>query len=237
MTREYRIKENGFNEVKKRILTLIITASIVGVVISYFLNRHIMGEGVNTTIILLTTVVFAGILITITVTKVLKRQQETFNSYRLIIDEEKIIRQQESTPDIEIRIDEIESIKKNKSGDITINCGKINEAINVPSQLEKISDLELQLSEIKPIPENEPISSILTIVIAILTFLSIVVINLLDNKLFVGIGVIIISLTMPWSYIQIRRSKNIDPKIKKINWTILACLISFVGVAYIKIFR
>ena len=57
----------------------------------------------------------------------------------------------------------------------------------------------------------------------------------LNNKIIVGIAGVTLVVLMTWSFIKIRRSKNVDIKTKKSMWWILIVLASVIAVMFFKL--
>ena len=119
---KFKIKENGFDEIRKKMILRTIPIAFIaacgGLAISHF-NTNGQSSDVNVLPFVIPIIIGAmvfGLL------KGIKRQKNIFNSYELTIDNEKIIRRQDLTPDIEIPLNEIKEIIKNKNGALAIKA-------------------------------------------------------------------------------------------------------------------
>ncbi len=123
MKKEFKIKENGFSEIKPsilRIIPLLALPLIAGLAIKS------KGFTTKTDILVIAVPIVVGIFV-FAVFIGIKRAKKQFESFKLIITENEIIRKQiyVRIKEITIPINEVESVTKNKKGGITIK-GKSN---------------------------------------------------------------------------------------------------------------
>ena len=168
----------------------------------------------------------------------INRQKNIYQSYRLTLDEQTIIRQQNMTPDIVLPISEIKEILKNKDGSLSIRGKGMNNSIGVPSQLDNIEELEGRLSEIMEIQLKDQKSFIQKFpwLMPILMLGLMVTVYISDNKLLVGFSGITLTIGLIYSMIYVQRSKHVDKKTKRTTWLVLVVLFSIMVVTFIKVF-
>ena len=237
MNTEFQIKENGFAEIKKALIIKTIPVAILaagtGLTISH-INSNGQTTDVNVLLFLIPLVVGA---LAFGLFKGINRQRELFESYKLIVNEYEIVREQNNTQTISIPRNEIKSIIKNPKGILTIVGNSYTDVIGVPSQINNSEKLEQVLSEIKPItysnkkPLFEKYKGVLILIV--LGLMATVFIS--TNKLLVGITGSILILFLGYSFYEVRRNKNIDKKTKNSMWWLLLVLFSVIGNMYLKI--
>lgn len=237
MNTEFQIKENGFAEIKKALIIKTIPVAILaagtGLTISH-INSNGQTTDVNVLLFLIPLVVGA---LAFGLFKGINRQKELFESYKLIVNEYEIVREQNNTQTISIPRNEIKSIIKNPKGILTIVGNSYTDVIGVPSQINNSEKLEQVLSEIKPItysnkkPLFEKYKGVLILIV--LGLMATVFIS--TNKLLVGITGLILILFLGYSFYEVRRNKNIDKKTKNSMWWLLLVLFSVIGNMYFKI--
>ena len=237
MNTEFQIKENGFAEIKKALIIKTIPVAILaagtGLTISH-INSNGQTTDVNVLLFLIPLVVGA---LAFGLFKGINRQKELFESYKLIVNEYEIVREQNNTQTISIPRNEIKSIIKNPKGILTIVGNSYTDVIGVPSQINNSEKLEQVLSEIKPItysnkkPLFEKYKGVLILIV--LGLMATVFIS--TNKLLVGITGSILILFLGYSFYEVRRNKNIDKKTKNSMWWLLLVLFSVIGNMYFKI--
>ncbi|MGO4919814.1 hypothetical protein [Maribacter spongiicola] len=237
MNTEFQIKENGFAEIKKALIIKTIPVAILaagtGLTISH-INSNGQTTDVNVLLFLIPLVVGA---LAFGLFKGINRQKELFESYKLIVNEYEIVREQNNTQTISIPRNEIKSIIKNPKGILTIVGSSNTDVIGVPSQINNSEKLEQILSEIKPItysdkkPPFEKYKGVLILIV--LGLMATVFIS--TNKLLVGITGSILILFLGYSFYEVRRNKNIDKKTKNSMWWLLLVLFSVIGNMYLKI--
>ena len=151
MERHFKIKENGFSEIKPTLLKIIPLLSI-----PLIIGLAIKSKGFTTNFdtLLFVTPIVIGIFV-LAVYIGIKRAEKQFESYELIINDNDITRRQlyVKVKEVSIPIKEIISISRDKKGRLTIK-GKSDsplQIIFVPIQIENFEKLTEILEEILPI--------------------------------------------------------------------------------------
>lgn len=237
MNEEFQIRENGFNEIKKAIIIKTIPIAILatgtGLAISHF-NTNGQASDINVLPFVIPIIIGALVF---GLFKGINRQKELFESYRLIINENEVIREQNTTQTISIPHNDIKSITRNSKGIITIVGNSNTDSIGVPSQINNSERLTQILSQIKPItdsdkkPLNEKYKGVL--ILLMLGLMAIVYIS--KDKLAVGITGTILILFLGYSFYKVRKNKNIDNKTKNGMWWLILVLLSIIGNMYFKL--
>ncbi|MEM6804992.1 MAG: hypothetical protein AAF696_26585 [Bacteroidota bacterium] len=238
MKTEFYIKENGFEEIKQKLIfrtiPIVLIALCGGIAISHF-NSSDQNSDINLLpffIPLIIGVMVFGFL------KGMRRQKEIFNSYQLVIEEERILRRQAHTDDIEIKWSEIKEISKNKDGSLMIKGANVNKSIGVPGQIQNMPELELRLSdilEIIPASEKSFIQKFPWI-FPVLTVGLMMIVAMSTNKILVGLAGTFLTAGLIYSLVVTQRSKHLDKKTKRGMWLILIVLVSIVGATISKVF-
>lgn len=237
MNTEFQIKENGFAEIKKALIIKTIPVAILaagtGLTISH-INSNGQTTDVNVLLFLIPLVVGA---LAFGLFKGINRQKELFESYKLIVNEYEIVREQNNTQTISIPRNEIKSIIKNPKGILTIVGSSNTDVIGVPSQINNSEKLEQILSEIKPITysDKKPLFEKYKGVLILIVLGLMATVFISTNKLLVGITGSILILFLGYSFYEVRRNKNIDKKTKNSMWWLLLVLFAVIGNMYLKI--
>lgn len=230
----FKIKENGFEEIRKQLMfksaTLSITAMIAGLIISY-INSH-----ADTIVYLISALPLIGILY-ISLKKGLERQKTVYESYILKVDETEIIREQYNTPTIKLNFSEITKINRSAKGGLIL--GKKNQTLIVPAQIENLDKLYDILKNNCSVPvtiiKSKPLIKKLEIPIALSTLILMGIIYISTNKIFVLIsGTLFVSLII-WSFIEIQTNKNIDEKARKSSYWLILVLLSSLVIIFSKL--
>ena len=236
MMREFRIREDGFKEVRARILkrgipiTLIIGTGVV--VIIDFMTTDTSVDG--NVLLFQILIVFGALVLGIVGT--LKRLKKTYDTYVLMIDDVYIIRKQHNTPSIEIPFSEIKKISKNKRGDyIVVGKSKMN-AIFIPSQVENLEVLERRLGEIckVSVQSSKSIARWLVFPLAIVFLGLMGIIYYSYNTILVGISGTLLTGLIVWSFVIIQRNKNFDRRTKRSSYLMIIFLLSVIGTTIYK---
>ncbi|WP_163411203.1 hypothetical protein [Flavobacterium ajazii] len=236
MNEIFQIRANGFNEIKKQMIiksipTLLISMGFgVGIVFFNAEDKESLISILPFMIPLLILCLGFGLYTG------LKRQKMLFQSYRLILSENNIVREQANTPTVNIPLTDIQSIIKDKKGGYAIKGKTAVETILVPAQIENHEKLELLLDHIKPVEElTQPsFDEKYRFPILLLMLICMATVYISFNKILVGVCCLIVSSLLIRSSIQILKNKNIDHKTKRVGYYSLVVLASVVAVTIMK---
>jgi len=238
-TQEFRIRPDGFKEIRKTLLTkslpLLLLTVLGGLAIIHFTTNE-QQKDLSTYQFLIP--VISGLLVLSTYLAI-KRQQQLFESYRLTLDDNNITREQYNTPTISIPIAEIREIIKNSNGSIIIKGNSTINSIGVPSQISDPEKLESLLNQLKPISNKtkEPFFQKFSGLFSVLLLGLMGAVFLSSNKIVVGICGPVLLIVLGYSIFETQRSKNIDNKTKKGMWWLLVIIISIITTMYLKLIR
>lgn len=236
MSEIFLIRENGFNETKKELIIktipILLISMLFGIGIVYF-NTKEKEDLYMALPFILPIYLFA---LGFGVSRGLKRQKLLFQSYKLTISENNIVREQINTSTINIQFVDIQSISKNKKGSYTVKGKTTSETILIPAQIENHENLELSLNQIKPIEQltQPPFDEKYKIPILLLMLICMATVYISFNKILVGISSVIVCALLIWSSIKILKNKNIDYKTKRTAYYSLIVLASVIAVTIIK---
>tara|TARA_B100000676_G_scaffold308818_1_gene370647 strand:+ start:1571 stop:2293 length:723 start_codon:yes stop_codon:yes gene_type:complete len=238
MEMKFKIKENGFDEVRKKMILRTIPIALIaacgGLAISHF-NTNGQSSDVNVLPFVIPIIIGA---MAFGLRKGIKRQKSIFDSYELTIDNERIIRRQNLTPDIEIQFSQIKEISKNKNGSLTIKGENLNNSIGVPSQIENMIELESILSKLFKITtsDKQSFQQKYPWVLSILTIVLMMVVYIAKNRILVGFAGSSLTIGLIYSLVITQKSKHLDKKTKRGMWFTLIVLFSVIAITYLKVF-
>lgn len=233
----FKIRQDGFKEVKKQILVrtipIMLIAVTVGITISS-INSKDKATDIN---ILLIIIALAAASIGFGLYRGVNKQRVLFESFTLTITNNLITREQLNTPTISIYFNEVKEIVRHKNGSFTIKGKETGDLIGIPAQIDNPAQLETALQQIKPIAVIDEVSFMekyqsLTGFVTLGLMLCVYTVN---NKIVVALtGTAFVAL-MVWSFIKIRNSKNLDNKTKRIVWWGLLVVASVISVMIFKL--
>jgi hypothetical protein len=164
-----------------------------------------------------------------------KTQKRMFESFRLTITEDQLIREQLYTPQIAISKSDVQQIVKGKDGSFAIISDSKLNAILVPAQIDRHEELEQTLSQIKPIlvkPSSWPQYVQVPLLLAGMAILGC---GLLfeDNFIFTGAALGMCAFLV-YSFILTQRSRNIDVRLKRLSYAVFLPVLSILAVTVMK---
>lgn len=235
----FHTQKERFNEVKKVLLfrsaLFIVLAVPGGIAIGSFGSN---GAEMDMSVFFLTLPIALGAA-GFGVFAALKRQKKIFETFRLSLNSEEVIREAQEVPTFRMARSSIREIIKKKDGSFSIKGKSRMEIIEVPAQMQDYEDLERLLAEIRPITANDKLPFYQTIIGQIL--LSLFTLGLMattyisDNKTIVLVsGTLIIGL-MAYSFFEVQTNKNVDHRTKNVSWIFLFVMVSIIGMMYFKL--
>lgn len=229
---QFKIKENGFNEIQRKVLIKVMLSClivVIGVGVIYYLNDGL--QFLNIYFIgFMTVVVVFGLYNSV------NKQKIIFESFKLTFDGNKVIREQSNTSIIEILYSDITEVIKNSNDSFIIKGKSALDFIIIPSQIEKYIEVENLLADIKPISTiNKSFLQRFNGIVPVLTIGLMVAFYVSDDKIVICICGLILLIGLIYSLFEIQKSKNIDVKTKKGMWFILLVIASIIGVMYFKL--
>jgi hypothetical protein len=152
-----------------------------------------------------------------------RKQMTMFLSYSLTVTDSEIIREQQKTPPLTINFMEIKEIIKTKRGGFLIKGRTSTDVILVPYLIDNAGELEKRLQTFAPITvwTRNPWHLQFQGLLPILGFAALVTANMAINRFVAGLaGLVAIGLLI-WTFILIRRSKNVTTNVKRRSWIYL----------------
>jgi len=235
---DYRIRPDGFKEIKKRIVTrLLVFVSIIGPgsILLMVLNTK-NKEQDNYIVIPIVVVLFIAVFF-FSIRRAVKKQKELMDSYALVLTENMISRYLINTPTISLYYSEIKEISKTARGIFVIKGKHAEDIIIVPSQIENYEELEERLNNILPVAAYKPktIFEKYPVPAALLSLALMFGVYGPRNKIVVLACSIPLTGIMIWSFYKIRVSKNLDKRVKRISWWMLLVMLSIIYITILKL--
>jgi hypothetical protein len=229
---QFKIRQGGFTEVKKKILLRIIPLLIVAITVGLGIGLNKKDDNVNVLSYVIPIAVLAGFGIY----RGVNRQKNLFESYTISISEDSIAREQTNTPTIKIAFTDVNEIIKNSNGSFIIKGRTALDVIGIPAQIDNYAHIETTLNHIKPIHvlTKKSAGQKLTLPITFATLGLMATVYIATNKILVGISGTLLTGILIYSFIQIQRNKNIDSKTKRAGYWLIPVLLSIVAITFIK---
>jgi hypothetical protein len=232
----FTIKPNGFTQIRKKSIGIMvaINSAILLFAVFLFYPNNPSPDSPNTLPYILIGVI---LIFSFSTWNAMRRQRKIFESFRLIIGDDAIVREQLYTPTITIEKNDVRDIIRYATGQIRIDGGSKLNAIAIPSQIDNADVLSRLLSEIRPISEKTSRSWIPYLIL--MSALAVIVLMFAgltrETKIisvFCGIALCIVML---YGFIVIQKSKNVDKRLKRMSYIFLLPFISILSVTIIKL--
>lgn len=234
---EYRIKVDGFKEIQKGIVLKQIPFTLFTLTIAIYIYYSYLTKiesGINILpFIIIVVILYLGYGFF----KRIKFQKTVFESFRLIILEDSITREQQLLGTKTIPKNQISSISKQKNADLTIMGDNHLGFINIPAQIENYTEIEQILNQIQPIMniEKENLWVKYASYFKYLIFILFIGVFFLKNKIIVALSGSILIVFLMVSFIYVMKSKLIDKKTKKLFWGVFILILGIMGAMYTKL--
>jgi hypothetical protein len=222
----FTTRKDGFKEVRNQAIGPLI--SIYGVFLicmAYFILTDVTNTEGHLSLLLTLALVIP--LLIISGVSAIRRQKKLFESFRLIITEDSISREQINTPTITLHKDRVREIRKLSNGTICIiGDSKLN-VIGVPKQIERGEELERLLSEIKPLTtKNHGAGRAYLQVFLALLCLGLAGAGMAsEDEILSSFSAIVICAMLIVSFVVIQLSKNADKRMKRLSYFTIIPLI------------
>ncbi len=236
---QFKIKQDGFKEIRKVILIRTIPISLLtafaALAISHFTEN---GQQSDVNVLPFVIPIILGAM-ALGLYRGIKRQKTIFESYILTIDNTCIKREQHNTPTITISNTDIREIIKTSNGSFTIKGTSNINMIGVPSQIDDYKKLEKSLAEIRKITikNSEPFLQKFRGLLSILIIGLMAAVYISKDKIIVGLSGTVLLVILGYSFFEVQKSKNIDSKTKNARWWLILVIASIIGVMYFKLTR
>ena len=229
--KEFRIRENGFNEIRKRlIVTMLIIFSAIFLII--ILLPVFMSEAPGS----FDTVPYVGVLFAgicaFSMWTGIKKQRALFQSFVLRIDDEKVVRERLNTPTLVIHKNDIARITKHANGSFAIQGKSKLNPIVIPAQIENYPLLETMLNELRLVAvlTSKTVLEKLFIPISLSGAVLMGITIISRNETIILICSILIVLILSASLVLTQMNQNIDRKTKRLTWLVLIPLAVFTSI-------
>ena len=234
---EFRISEAQFKKYQRRLLTyyipfLVLVIAGVTVYNSYSTSTK-GGDFAVWPILLPIFVLYFGFM----VYRTIRRQRRLLMSYRIIIDDREITREQDKTPTISISFMEIKEIIKTRKGAFLVKGLNRTDVIGIPKWLNETGELEQHLQNLGPITtdKKDPLMLRYRSALMLVGLGLYICVFSVHNKVIVAVSAILLAGLLGRSFYEIQTSKNVTTYTKRSSWFYLLIIASLLYITYIKL--
>lgn len=220
---EYRLKPEGFEAVKKRVVVRIVATLLLAVgIVSFFSYPKI--EPVMAAVCIAMMILVGAH----TIRETIHRERVKWYSYCLAIDGDSIVRRVDGLPAARIERDKIVKIEEATNG-LILRTAEPQLFITVPSALESYGDVRAFLTgDIPAVPASSKARwatyAIVAVIFAAMYFgFTSTHRSIRIATVFAGCGFGL------WCFISMQRDPNLDKNAKTASWVFLAIILSIVA--------
>jgi len=227
---QFTVRPGSFKEIQNKIIT-IVGFLLGGILFFVVVLPVLMSDNPSSDRTLPYMIVLFGGVFVFSIWNGLKRQKKLFESFKLIIDDEKITRERLNTPVIVIYRKDVQRIIKTSAGAFCIEGDSKLNAIGIPSQVDNYDLLEKTLNEIKPLTVRTKKTLLEQLTIPILFIVPLLFLGhfyLTDKIVSIVCGILVV-LVLGFSFYISVTNKNIDKRTKRVSYfsLILVALVVF----------
>lgn len=223
----YRLSDEGFNPIIRRVLThLVISGVVVTTVlmVASFLSQEpfSIGSEVFRVAILFTVLFFVG-------RKTVNQQKQIWESYELELSENYLIKRQDRLEDITIVKTDITEIVENNEGNLIVKTDDIYQNLIVLQAMEGFEEVKSELSQLREIKTEDPRGIKNAKYQQVLFFIALGILLFARTPYIViplALGLILLLI---WSIIQILRSPHYEVNAKIASFAALTLFLMFTG--------
>lgn len=227
---QFTIRPDSFKEIQNKIIK-IVAFLFGGILFLVVILPTLMSDDASYDRTLPYMIVLFGGVSVFSIRNGMKRQKKLFESFKLIIDDEKVTRERLNTPVIVIYRKDVQRIIKTSSGAFCIEGDSKLNAIGIPSQIDNYDLLEKTLNDIKPLTVHTKKTFLEQMTIPILLIVPLLFLGhfyVTDKIVSIVCGVLVV-LVLGFSFYISVTNKNIDKKTKRISYfsLLLVALVIF----------
>jgi hypothetical protein len=239
MSDQYTIRPDKFKELRKIVfiknLPRLILMLIAVYAIAYF--NMFNDSPSDFSLLMIMIIPFLTVLLIISFIIGFNRQRKAFESFKVILTESEIRREMKSMPTIRIRLENITSISRDKTGIFVIKGSTKEDVISLIPQVTNYERLEESLARIREIETgNQPsYYPLLSILLTLVMLSGMMIVYYMSDKWLLGLAGTITSVLMIWSFVKIQKSKNVTNGTRIRGYLMLLIMLSILITTYIKL--
>jgi hypothetical protein len=235
LMKTFRLDPKGFSVIRNRIcIVSAIVFLIILALMAWFLSDY-SWESFNFQMIPILTLV--PLSLGWGLWSSLRRQRMAWNSFRLEMGETSLRRIQEYRDDIEISHNEITEIRQAPGGGISVMTAEPHRTIFIHEQLVGFDECRTGIARIREIRSVAPSSmrKYLRYGYMLVLLVPVVLVFTSENPWLFFPSAIAVTIILIWGFIAMRRSPNIDTKLKSKAWLYLAPLFFIIVKVYMML--
>jgi hypothetical protein len=146
---QFKIRPGSFCEIKNRLLLRTMIISIIAVITGIYISLINTDDETPKLMVFSVSILLSMLAIGYSVNRGLRRYETVFQSFTLLVGENKVVRRQLGVPNVIIYANEVSKVERKKNGNIVIKGTRRAQVIAIPAQIENYEGLEQLLSQMK----------------------------------------------------------------------------------------
>ncbi|HMG93431.1 MAG TPA: hypothetical protein VK589_25410 [Chryseolinea sp.] len=233
---QFTVRPDSFKEIQKKLIKFMVFV-FCGILFLVLGVPLLMSDGPSDLGTLPYMVLLFGGIFAFSILNAMKKQKVLFESFKLIIDDEKITRERLNTPVIVIYKRDVQRIVKSSSGAFSIEGDSKLNAIGIPPQIDNYDLLEKTLNEIKPLTLYTKKTFLEQMFVPILLSVALLFFGhfyIADKIISIICGILLVLLLGVGFYITVT-NKNVDQKTKRMSYLSLIVVVVVIFSLYNKL--
>lgn len=223
---QFRIQQNGFEEIRAKLLTRLIASGGLIIGFSMLICYLNCSAGKDNPYLIVVSAILITALFSFLLTRSMRIQKKLLKSYVLTVENGFIVREQSNTPTIAFSYEDVGSITRTFAGGFLIHCPATDEVIVVPAQIDHRPELERLLSTIRSITPQQGSR----LWISVRPYVAPVVIALLfgmftaDPQWLVLISGLFLLPLVGYAFVSMQQSRVLPKGLKRLSWVLVGAM-------------
>jgi hypothetical protein len=230
MMQVFKTRPDGFREVQRKVIPRMI-GIFGGLFLLAVVVPGLFGRGQTRWDLIAILFLMFAVVMGFVSRAAIRRQRRSFETYRLTVDDEKLVREQFNTPVITIFKRDIVRIIRNADGGFTVFGENELDAIGIPSQVDRYAQLEKELQRIRTVQvkTTASVEEKIFVPLSLSGGLFIAITSMTANKTVELVCSFLIVLLMGAGMVIILMTKNIDKRTKRLSWIFVIPIIAYLA--------
>lgn len=234
---EYKNPPERFTELRKKLLLrsaiFIAVMLIFSAIIFFFAGDREYAVSITIPITYLT---FVLAVLLFSVFRNLKRQKAIYNSYKLIISDHSITREQNNLHQVAILLTAVKEVKKDTWGNLMVKGYSPHEVIVISPYVENFIEIKNWLENEYSVSIQKGKGPLINYLMMVGVVVTMLIFYEVQDKVIVIMSGMILLITLIWSIYKIQTSPLVEKRTKRMSWWTIVVIASIAASMYFRLF-